>query len=393
VRRGLALWVVFFAAYAATLGLHLGASERYSRDEAHVLMVAQSITSDGDVDLRDEYANDAWKRWHGAPLRPSASLTNGRLVEPPGVGFALLVAPAYALGGPVLVELFVAALIALGFVAAAFLARVLAPEPWATRAAVVGGLSPAAVGASTTIGPELVGGALLAIAAVLALRVRTWPRVGPAFGAALLVAALPWLALKLVLPATVVALSLWWWLRRRNRGIAGFTALEVVLVSGVIYITVNDRLFGGLTPYAANGDAHPLGHASILDRVTRLAGVFADPWSGVLLWAPFGVLALVSVWLLVRSHRERLSLVAYDQVDVESSSLLLTLICGAVFLVAVVASPSLDGPWYAARDCLPALPCGAALCAWGYRRFPRLGNALALVTLAGTVALLVAGRF
>jgi hypothetical protein len=392
VRRGLALWVVFFAAYAATLGLHLGAGERYSRDEAHVLMVAQSITSDGDVDLRDEYANDAWTRWHGTPLKPSASLTNGRLVEPPGVGFALLVSPAYALGGPVLVELFVAALIALGFVAAAALARVVAPEPWATRAALVGGLSPAAVGAATTIGPELVGGAVLAMAAVLALRVRVWPRVGPTFGAALLVAALPWLALKLVLPAAVIALSLWWWLRRRNRGIAGFTAVEVVLVSGVIYITVNDRLFGGLTPYAANGDADPLGHASILDRLTRIAGVFVDPWSGVLLWAPFGVLALVSVWLLVRSYRERLSLVAFDQVDVESSSLLLTLICGAVLLVAIVASPSLDGPWYAARDCLPALPCGAALCAWGYRHFPRVGNVLGLVTLAGTVALLVAGR-
>jgi hypothetical protein len=383
---------VFFAAYAATLGLHLGAGERYSRDEAHVLLVAESITSDGDIDLRDEYATHAWTRWHGAPMRPSASLTNGRLVEPPGVGFGLLVAPAYALGGPVLVELFVAALIALGFVAAAALARVLAPEPWATRAALVGGLSPAVVGASTTIGPELVGGALLAVAAALALRVRVWPRLAPTFGAALLVAALPWLALKLVAPAAVVALSLWWWLRRRNRGISGFTALEVVLVSGVVYITVNDRLFGGLTPYAANGDANPLGPASILDRVTRLAGVFVDPWSGVLLWAPFGALALVAVWLLVRSYRERLSLVAFDQVDVESSALLLVLICAAVLLVAVVASPSLGGPWYAARDCLPALPVGAALCAWGYRHFPRTGNALAVVTLAGTVALLTAGR-
>ena len=393
MRRAVALWLVFFAAYAATLGLHLGAGARYSRDEAHVLLVAESITSDGDVDLRDEYASKAWRRWHGAPLRRSASLTNGRLVEPPGVGFPLLVAPAYALGGPVLVELFVAALIACGFVAAAYLARRLAPEPWATRAALAGGLSPAVVGASTTIGPELVGGSLLAIAAVLALRVRAAPRAWPTFGAALLVAVLPWLALKLVLPAAVVALSLWWWLRRRNRGIVGFTALEIVLVSGVIYITVNDRLFGGLTPYAANGDAAPLGHATLLDRLSRIPGVLLDPGAGLLVWAPFGVLALVSVWLLVRSHRERLSLVAYDQVDVESSALLLVLVCGAVLLVAIVASPSLDGPWYAARDCLPALPSGAGLCAWGYRRLPRVGNALALVTLVGTIVLLVAGRW
>jgi hypothetical protein len=392
VRRTLGLWLVFFAAYAATLGLHLGAPERYSRDEAHVLLVAESIVSDGDVDLRDEYVGRVWTKWGGAPLHPSAGLTNGRLVEPPGVGFSLLVAPAYALGGATAVELFVAALVALGFVLAASLARALVPEPWATRAALVGGLSPAAVGASTTIGPELVGGTLLAGAALLALRVRAWPRFGAALGTALLIAALPWVALKLVLPAAVVALSLAYWLRRRNRGIAGFTALEVVLTSGVLYITFNDRLFGGLTPYAANGDADPLGHASVLDRVTRVAGVLVDPWSGVLLWAPFGVLALLAVWLLIRSRRERLAIAVSDQVDVESSALLLVLVCGATFLVAVVASPSLDGPWYAARDTLPALPCGAALCAWGYRRFPRIGNALAIVTLAGTAVLLVAGR-
>jgi hypothetical protein len=392
VRNPFGLWLVFFAVYAATLGLHLGAGERYSRDEAHVLLVAESLVSDGDVDLRDEYRTRAWRDWHGAPLRPAAGLTNGRLVEPPGLGFALLVAPAYALAGAVGVELFVAALVALGFVLATTLARALSPEPWATRAALIGGLSPAVVGASTTIGPELVGGTFLAGAAVLALRVREWPRLGPTLGAALLVAALPWLALKLVVPAAVVALSLAWWLRRRNRGIAGFAALEIVLISGVIYITVNDRLYGGLTPYAANGDANPLGHASVLDRVTRIAGVLVDPWSGVLLWAPFGVLALVSVWLLIRSYRERLSIIVSDQVDVESSALLLVLICGAVLLVAVVASPSLDGPWYAARDVLPAAACGAGLCAWGYRHYPRIGNALAALTLAGTVALLIIAR-
>jgi len=392
VRSGFALWLIFFAVYAATLGMHLGAGERYAPAEAHVLMVTESIVSDGDVDLSNQYRGKAWGNWHGAPLKPAAGLTNGRLVEPPGFGFALLVAPAYALAGAVGVELLIAALVALGFVLAAQLARELVPEPWATRAALIGGLSPAVVGAATTIGPELVGGTLLAGAALLALRVREWPRLGPTLGAALLVAALPWLALKFVVPAAVVALSLWWWLRRRNRGIAGFAALEIVLVSGVLYITVNDRLYGGLTPYAANGDADPLGHASVLDRVTRVGGVFVDPWSGVLLWAPFGVLALVSVWLLVRSHRERLALVASDQVDVESSALLLVLICGAVLLVAVVASPVLDGPWYAARDVLPALACGAALCSWGYRHYPRLGGALAWLTLAGSVALLVAGR-
>src|SRR5689334_12827542 len=218
--------------------MHLGAGQRHASAAAHVLMAAEATVSEGDSPLTTPSREQAWRNWHGAPLKPAAGLTNGRLVEPPGFGFALLVAPAYALAGAVGVELFIAALVALGFVLAAALARELVPEPWATRAALIGGLSPAVVGASTTIGPELVGGTFLAGAALLALHVRRWPRFAPTLGAALLIAALPWLALKLVVPAAVVALSLAHWLRRRNRGLAGFTAVEVVLVSGVVYITV-----------------------------------------------------------------------------------------------------------------------------------------------------------
>src|SRR5439155_23553415 len=77
VRNGLGLWLVLFAVYSATLGMHIGAGERYSTDEAHVLLVAESIVSDGDVDLRDEYRQRAWRDWHGAPLKRTASLTNG----------------------------------------------------------------------------------------------------------------------------------------------------------------------------------------------------------------------------------------------------------------------------------------------------------------------------
>ncbi len=392
MRRGAVLWLALFAAYAATLGLHAGAGERYSSSEGHVLLIAESITSDGDADLRDEYAKHDWRRWHGAPLRPAAGLTAMRLVEPPGVGFPLLISPAYAIGGAVGVELFVAAVAALGFVLAAALARMLVPEPWATRAALVGGLSPAALGAATTVGPELVGGTLLAGAALLALRVREAPRLRAAIGAAALIAVLPWVALKLVLPAAVIALSLAYWLRRRQRGVAGFTALEVVLTSGVLYITVNDRLFGGLTPYAADGDVSPLGQASVLDRVSRLAGLLVDPQAGLLRWAPFGALALVAVWLLIRSRRERLAIAMPGQADVDAAGTLLVLVCGAVLLVAIVASPSLSGPWQAARDALPALACGAALCALGLRRFPRAGGALAALTLAGSAVLLVGGR-
>ena len=45
-----------FAAYAATLGIDADAAARdFAPGEARVLLIAESIVSDGDVDLRDEY--------------------------------------------------------------------------------------------------------------------------------------------------------------------------------------------------------------------------------------------------------------------------------------------------------------------------------------------------
>ena len=48
-------------------------------------MVAESIVSDGDIDLRDEYRDRVWRDWGGAPLRPAAGLTNGRYRRAAGV--------------------------------------------------------------------------------------------------------------------------------------------------------------------------------------------------------------------------------------------------------------------------------------------------------------------
>jgi hypothetical protein len=50
---------VLAAAYAATLGLPSTASSPVAGDAAHHLVVAESIVSDGDLDVRDEYATRA----------------------------------------------------------------------------------------------------------------------------------------------------------------------------------------------------------------------------------------------------------------------------------------------------------------------------------------------
>ncbi len=368
---------------------------QYAEGEARVLLIVESIVSDGDVDLRDEYRSQEYSAWTEGELVPVAGLTQERLHEPPGVGLALLLAAPYAVAGPVGVELFLAGLLALGFVAAAGLARRLVADPWATGGVLVAGLSAPAVGWSPAIASEPVAAAAVAGAALYTLRVRDEPTFRRATTAALLIALLPWLSIKYVPLAVVCAVALARWLRRRRRGLTAFAALEVVLVPAVVLITVNERLYGGLTPYAAvPGD--PTGASSLADyagRSERIVTLFLDPDWGILVWAPFGVLAFFALELLVRSVRERLSVALPSVVDQQVTSGFLVALCAAQLAVAAFLSPLFeDGGGFPGRELLPVLPVAAALAAWGLRHAPRVGAALGALTIAASAWLLVGAR-
>ncbi len=396
MRRAGVLWLVLFAASAATVGLRAGPGEDLTAPEARVLLAAESIVSDRDLDLRDEFRGAAWRPFFGGDLAPVAVPRGGRVREPRAIGFALLVAPAYAVGGRVAVELFLAAVAALGFVAAAALGRRLVPEPWPTRAALVTGLSPPVLVASTTIAPDAAGATILAAAAILALRVRERPRARTALAAGGLLALLPWLAVRLLAPGAVVAAALVRWPRRRQRALAGVAGLEALLFSLVLYVSIDDRLFGGLTPDAVlpagSSATGASGVGEHLARWPRLVTVWVDPHAGLLCWAPFYGLCFVAGWLLWRSRRERLAVALPGQIDVEVAAGLLVATSLAGVLVAVFALPDLGGPWFAGHGVVPVLPLLAALCAWGWRRVPRTGAALAALTLALSVALVVVVR-
>ena len=111
----------------------------------------------------------------------------------------------------------------------------------------------------------------------------------------MLVAALPWLGAKFAAPAIVIALATARWLRRRQRGLAGLVALEVVIFSLVLYVTVDDRLYGGPFPAALLSDPGATGASGVgahLARAPRLLGLWIDRDVGLLRWAPFAALCL-----------------------------------------------------------------------------------------------------
>jgi hypothetical protein len=397
VRRGVLLWLALFAVYASTLGLNATRGEEYGPAEAHTLLTAESIVSDGDADLRDEYHTRAWRRWYGGRLRPEGQLTKGRLNEPHGVGLALALAPAYAIAGPRAAELEIAAFMALAFVLAAALARRLAPDPWATGAALLVALSPPVIAYSTAIYAEPLAAALLCAAALLALRARGTPRVRSAALAALALAALPWLGPKYLPAAAVVGVALAGWLLRRRRGLAALVAGEIAFTSLVVYVSINNSFFGGLTPFAASRPGHPptgAGSAGdYLHRPQRLVALWLDRDVGVLRWSPIVLLAALGVWQLWRARRERLARALPSLADEQSAGLLVACILLAQVLAAALLAPTLFGPWFAGRQLIAALPFAAALAALGLRRAPRLGVVLGALTIAGSVWLYAALRF
>jgi len=392
--RALALWAVLFAAYAATLGIGVAGARDYGGDEPRHLLLAESIVFDGDIDLTDEFATRAGARFGAAALQPQGRVILGRTVEPQGAGFAVLIAPAYAVGGPEAVEVFLAALTALGFVLAAFVARRMVPEPWASGGALVVGLSPLALAHATAVYPEALAGTALAGATLAALRVRERPALGSAVAGALLIAALPWLGLKYLLAAAPVAVVLVRWTARRGRRTAALAAAEVMLASIVVYATLNDRLYGGVTPYAARAaEGSPTGAGSLaehLERLPRFVALWVDRDVGLLRWAPVLALTGGAAWLVWRSRRTHLARLVAERADAEAAAALALAVWVAMLALAAFAAPSITGEWFAGRQLAAGLPLAGALCAWGLRHFRRAGAVLAALTLLASAWLAVA---
>ena len=202
--------------------------------------------------------------------------------------------------------------------------------------------------------------------------------------------------MRFVAPALVVLVGVFRWPRRRQRGLAGLVGVEVALFSAVLFVSINDRLYGGVTAYAVLSEGgSPTGAHGLTAhsrRWPRLVWLWVGAPQGLLLWAPACAIALVAVWLLARSRRERLARVLGEQADVEVT---------AGFLLACAppprswpssSPPTIAGPWFGGRQLVIVLPLLGALASWGLRHFPRAGAVLIALTLLTTVWVLAAVR-
>jgi hypothetical protein len=388
-RRSAALWLVLFAVYAGTIGMRASAGSQYAGAEPHYLLTAKSLVDDGDIDLTDDYRARAYDGFHPGTLRPQGLLTRGRLDEPHGVGFPAFIAPAFAIAGAKGVEVFLAAVAALAVLLAYRLALRAVPDPWALGATLAVGLSPPLLAYSTAVYPELTAAALLAGAALLALRTAERLTRARAYGCCALVAALPWLEPKYLIPGAVIALYAFRRVRQARRPVLAVTALELIGFSAALYVGISEGLYGGGTPYSAA----LAGQSGIdvafpdvfLGRTYRAVALLIDRDYGVLRWAPVLALAAVGAVVLWRERRSGLALAIPGLEPEESAALLSGATALVQLLAAVFLAPTIFGFWFPGRLAVPAMLLALPLVALGLRRTPRVGTALALIGVAASV--------
>jgi len=376
---GWRLWATAFLLIAAAgqlaVGMRASRTASVTGDEPFYLLTMQSLLSDSDLDLRDEYAGGEESAfWDGSVTlwKQMVPLPDGRLLSPHDPGLPVLALPAYAVGGVRGVQRFLVLLWAGALACGAVLARRAGAPAWAaaTAAVALGAGAPGVVYASQVY-PE--GAAALAVAT--GLLAATGSRARPVL-LAVAVVGLAWLGVK-YLPLGAVAVVAFAWRHRGDRR-ALAVAAALLVAGGGHAAWWHLQTFGGLTPYGASvvwpgqGTASILGaHLDVFPRGHRLAGLFLDARFGLIGWAPVAALAFAGLRRAAAVH--------------------IATVAGCVAMAAFV-SITMMGWWFPGRMLVAGFPALAVLAALGAARLPRPSLVLAAWSSAISVAVVVATR-
>ena len=352
-------------AACATAAVPSSFGGRVSVDEPQYLLTALSLAEDRSLDVSDELADERWRAWHAADLpRQTEPRADGSEVSPHDPGLPLLLAVPLAAGGwagarAVMVVL--AALLAAGTATVAVRLLGVPVRLAAAGAAVAGASAPLAVYGSQVY-PELPAAlvVLAAAAGCLSLPRSTRARpVVPALGvpvAAVAVVALPWLSVKYVPVALVLALALL--ARLRRAPLVAVAVLGTWTAAAVVYAAAHRAWYGGWTVYAsgdhftADGELAVVGtEVDLLGRSTRLLGLLLDADFGLVVWQPAWLLLVPALAWLLR-HRPA-------GWDVLAGGL------AAGWATATWVALTMHGYWWPGRQVVVVLPLGVlAVLAW-----------------------------
>lgn len=384
-KRGAAAWaartgrrrdLVLLAAgcaFFALLGRHLPGPAGAQGDEPHYLLIAQSLLSDGDVDLADEYDQREYRSFFGGMLaaHTSPASPRGVLYEVHTPGLPALLLPAYALGGYVGAKLFVALLGALTALLVHRLVRETTGDTWLALGAwaALVCMPPLPVYAQA-IYPENAAALATAVFLLTSRSAMSWRTL---LAAGLAAAALPWLHPKF-LPLAVVGLGLSVVRpsRARRAWPARCGAVLLFAASCGALLFYFHALYGRASLSAAYGPGFA-SDVSLARLPWGLPALFFDRQFGLCLIAPLWALALPGFVALARVRL--------------GDTLRAALLAATVLGVGGAFSMWWGGACPPARFVVPALPALALALAPAFQRHrdaavALLGAGLAILWLA-----------
>ena len=383
-----ALFFLLSAAYAFSVDIRATRGSSITGDEPYYLLTTQSLLTDGDFDLRNQYATKSYRSFFDHPndlwQQSVPRQDDGRLLSPHNPGLSFLVIPGFTIGGlagaQVQLLLLAAATMALAFVLAARLSEQRLVS-WIV--ALMVGLTATAFVYSTEIYPEFPAALALITSLLLVTRQRV---LGVADGLFLATAltAMCWLGVKYAPLALLVS---GYFLLKADR--EGRIALLIAgTASAGLFVWFHLDLFGSMTPYSigvvyAGWSTSDIlgGHIEFGERYYRLWGLFVDQRFGIGRWAPLLLAAVPGMVILAMGGLPRRLTLALILVQM---------------VVATFVAITMMGWWFPGRTLLTVLPLFVlpivlfvvSTPLWGKVAISLLG----VLTLATTYGLAMAGQ-
>jgi hypothetical protein len=377
---GMSLIVGLIGTAAALAGSDVRASygARVTGDEPQYLITAISLWEDRSLDVGDEIRAERYRAWHEVPLDPQTRpLEDGSEISPHDPLLPALLALPMRIGGwwaaKATMALTAGALAALLVWTA--VARLAVPRRWAAiTVGIFAASSPLAVYGSQ-IYPEVP--AALAVACVVAA-VTGSLRPAAVGLCAVAVVVLPWLSVKYVPVAAVLAVLVVARLWRAGKKSSVAVLFVAWFAAALGFAAAHWAWYGGWTPYATgdhfvNGEFQVVGQdPNYFGRSTRLIGLLVDRTFGLAAWQPAWLLAIPAVAAMVVAR-------------VRHSAILVS-VAAVGWLNATFIALTMHGWWWPGRQVVVVLPALVLAIAWWVGRHRAARSVLAAAGLAGIVA-------
>ena len=361
VMCAVALWSLGWALIA--IGARATYGARVTADEPQYLTTAISLGEDFDLDISDELAERAFLPFHEIGLNTQTIPLNeeGQRLSPHDPLLPLLLAAPMRAGGWVAAKATLAVIAGLTAAAALWLAVRRLGVGLGIAAGVVAAFfaSPPLVSYGSQVYPEMP--AALCLTVGLAAACGPLGR-GARVAAGATVIALPWLSVKYVPLAAVIALvvAVRLWPRRRQL----VAEAAVFAVAGIAYLWFHQRVYGGWTVYAA-GDHFVVGEFTVvgrrpdyLGRTRRLVGLIVDRQFGIAAWMPGWLLLPAAMAVLARLRPPRWWAIGAA--------------VGVGYGIATWVAFTMHGWWWPGRQLVVVLPAAVAVIALAVQRFGAL---------------------